>query len=154
MPKPPSNAWRSGTGRGLRRCPGHSPCEPARHGARHRRSATAVLSINLVFVNQELLIALGLSGTGLATVPYALSMSSPQLMSTPTMRRQVSLTQLYPAVLSRWVSGSVGRPTRPRAYPAPVPLHPRSGNGYPGRCGHRPYPRTSPRSADMCAWSG
>jgi hypothetical protein len=49
-----------------------------------------------VFVNQELLIALGLSGTGLATVQYALSMSSSQPISTPTMlRRKVLLTQLY-----------------------------------------------------------
>jgi len=45
-------------------------------------------------------MALGLSGTGLATVQYALSMSSPQPIITPTMlRRQVLLTQLYPTVL-------------------------------------------------------
>ena len=41
-------------------------------------STPAMLNrLGIVFVNQELLIASGLSGTGLATVQYALSMSSP-----------------------------------------------------------------------------
>jgi hypothetical protein len=61
--------------------------------------------LGIVFVNQELLIALGLSGTGLATVQYALSMSSSQPIITPTMlRRQVLL--LLSSTLLSLVDGS------------------------------------------------